>query len=249
MHRIRTRFTHDIVAEVMIPTRPSKKVLILCDGLPTVPSKKMVMEFWAKKGYVVIHPRYRGTWESSGRLFEHSPEKDILDILDELNEHKKIINVWDKKEYSIEPKVFHIFGTSFGGTVALLLSRDPRVAKAVAISPVVDWRVDSKQESLDWMERAIREAFGEGYRYTHADWQKLQTGVFFNPAAHRDYGGAKLFIIHAKDDQIIPLKTVNQFIKRHQPHHWLLARGGHLSLSYTTKPQWCKKIKKFLNSR
>ena len=66
----RTRFKHQIVAEFLPPTRPRKKqkVIILCDGMPSMPRKQALMEFLAAKGYWVFYPRYRGSWESGGQF-------------------------------------------------------------------------------------------------------------------------------------------------------------------------------------
>jgi integrase len=62
----RTRFKQQIVAEFLPPLRPRKtqKVIVLCDGMPSIPRKQPLMEFRAGKGFWVVYPRYRGAWES-----------------------------------------------------------------------------------------------------------------------------------------------------------------------------------------
>ncbi|HXA84776.1 MAG TPA: hypothetical protein VNZ47_06875, partial [Candidatus Dormibacteraeota bacterium] len=82
----RTRFKKEIVAEFLPPIRPLKrqKVIILCDGMPSMPGKQQLMAFLAAKGYWVFYPRYRGSWESGGKFLQQSPHKDILDVIDEL---------------------------------------------------------------------------------------------------------------------------------------------------------------------
>jgi esterase/lipase len=82
----RTRFKQQIVAEFVPPARPqgTQQVIILCDGMPSIPHKQPLMEFLAGKGFWVLYPRYRGAWESGGQFLEKSPHEDILDILDEL---------------------------------------------------------------------------------------------------------------------------------------------------------------------
>ena len=82
----RTRFRNDIVAEFLPPTRQGKrhKVIILCDGMPSIPSKEPLVEFLSKKGYWVFYPRWRGAWESGGQFLQKSPEQDILDVISEL---------------------------------------------------------------------------------------------------------------------------------------------------------------------
>src|ERR1035437_8100126 len=82
----RTRFKEQIVAEFLLPSQPRKKqkLIILCDGMPSIPRKQPFSEFLAAKGFWVIYPRYRGAWESGGEFLAKSPHEDILDVLDEL---------------------------------------------------------------------------------------------------------------------------------------------------------------------
>jgi hypothetical protein len=82
----RTRFKNDIVAEFLPPIRQGKrhKVIILCDGMPSIPTKQQLVEFLSKKGYWVFYPRWRGAWESGGQFLQRSPHLDILDVIGEL---------------------------------------------------------------------------------------------------------------------------------------------------------------------
>src|SRR5260370_31639610 len=82
----RTRFRQQILAEFLPPTRERKtqKVVILCDGMPSIPRKQSLAEFLAGKGFWVIYPRYRGAWESGGEFLEGAPHEDLLDILHDL---------------------------------------------------------------------------------------------------------------------------------------------------------------------
>jgi dipeptidyl aminopeptidase/acylaminoacyl peptidase len=248
MHTLRARFKKDIVAEFLPPRgRDTRKVIIFAGGMPTVPSKGSVLEFFSKKGYWVFFPRYRGSWESAGSFLKLSPERDIVDVIDQLP--RGFISLWDGKKYKIKPRALYIFGSSFGGPAALLASRDPRVTKVVTASAVVDWRADSKIEPLDWLGTFTKEAFGEGYRFRDRDWKKLKTGKFYNPASHaREIDGKKVFMIHAKDDDLVLPRPVQKFAKETGAKLLMLKRGGHLGLSVCTRHAIYKKIKKFLNS-
>src|ERR1700690_1536481 len=88
MQMLRTRFARDIVAEFLPPARRGKKqrVIILCDGMPSIPRKQPLAEFLARKGYWVFYPRYRGAWESGGEFLRRSPHLDILDVVDGLQD-------------------------------------------------------------------------------------------------------------------------------------------------------------------
>jgi len=160
----RTRFKNEIVAEFLPPTRPRKKqrLIILCDGMPSIPRKQPLSEFLAGKGFWVIYPRYRGAWESGGKFLAKSPHEDILDVLDELP--KELEEIGFGQRFRLAPDQVFVIGGSFGGAAAILLSLDQRVRRVVANCPVVDWTI------LDVAERAetskpnyadyIRQAFG-----------------------------------------------------------------------------------------
>src|SRR3989344_5587418 len=104
----RTRFKKDIVTEFLPPSRPSNRVIIFCKGMQGLPRFPEVLKFWSKKGFWVFFPRYRGTWESGGEFLKDSPEKDILDVIDELP--KGFTDLWSGKEFKIKPTELYLFG-------------------------------------------------------------------------------------------------------------------------------------------
>lgn len=242
----RTRFKQDIVAEFLFPRTPSTKVIIFCDGMPSLPSKKQLMTYWAKKGYWVIHPRYRGTWESGGEFLQDSPEKDILNVVDELSQG--LTSLWDGVHYALDPKEIYLIGGSFGGAAAILASRDPRITKVVVVSPVVDWTAPSPEEPLHTFGITVQQCFGYGYRFTQANWNKLLSGNFYNPVRHTgEIDGQKLMIIHAADDMIVTSKEVVAFAEKTKSTIHLLKRGGHLSSRMLTRWPWSRRVKKFFS--
>ncbi len=247
MPTLRTRFKKEIVAEFLVPKKHSDKVIIFCDGMPGVPNKRALLEFFVKKGYWVFHPRYRGTWESGGEFLQKSPHQDILDIIDELP--KGFTSIWERVRYRVVPKKIFIIGGSFGGATALLASKDPRITKVLAISPVVDWQFPSKDEPLDQFFETVKNAFGEAYRMKQKNWNKLKTGTFYNPINHiKELDKNKIMIIHATDDTVVGSKSVEKFVKKVGCQFLLQKRGGHLSTKIILQKKYYKKIKLFLNS-
>ena len=245
MHTLKTRFKKEIIAEFLPPKKKSDKVIILCSGMPSVPAKADLMDFFSKKGYWVFYPRYRGSWESSGQFLKISPHKDIIDVIDGLPKGFK--DAWSGKIYKVRPSKLYLFGGSFGGPAAILASLNPRVTKVVAISPIIDWRVKSKTEPHEWFGKFLKNAFGESIRFAWKDWLKLKTGKFYNPmAVANKINGEKIFIIHAKDDETVNYKPVKKFAEKTNSQLLLLKSGGHLSLSTVMKPIFYKRIKKFL---
>jgi len=249
----RTRFKKEIVAEFLPPVRQRKKqrVIILCDGMPSVPAKQPLAEFLARKGYWVFYPRWRGAWESEGKFLEKSPAEDISDVITGLEKGRIRENAFGQ-EFNLSPDSIFVIGGSFGGAAAILSSLDRRVKKVIANCPVVDWSILHEEQEKETSNKSypayIREAFGNGYRLSDKNWNKLLRGDFYNPARHiEELTPSKVMIFHAKDDPYIPWKQVEEFARRAGIRLNLLARGGHLSTSGTVERYW-PWIKRFFDS-
>jgi dipeptidyl aminopeptidase/acylaminoacyl peptidase len=239
----RTRLKKEIVCEFLPPARSGKKqkVIVLCDGMPSIPRKQSLAEFLAKKGYWVFYPRYRGAWESDGEFLKKSPHLDILDVIDELP--KGVREVTYGKQFSLRPDEIFVIGGSFGGAAAVLASLDPRVNRAIANCPVVDWRVLKASETAETSNPSyaayIREAWGRAYPLTDRNWKKLDGGRFYNPAHHiAEIDPTKVMMFHAKDDPYIPYRSVVRFADQTGIKLNLLKRGGHLSTDATVRRYW-----------
>jgi len=239
----RTRFKNDMVAEFLPPSRQGKreKVIILCDGMPSMPSKQPLVEFLSKKGFWVFYPRWRDAWESGGQFLQKSPDADILDVIGELPNGVRELAFG--QQFTLCPDEVFVIGGSFGGAAAILASLDKRIKKVVVNCPVVDWGIldeeREKETSNPSYPAYIREAFGNGYRLSDKNWNKLRGGKFFNPMHHVDeIDGSKVMMFHAKDDPYIPWKTVDRFAKQVGAKLTLLSRGGHLSTSNIVQRYW-----------
>ena len=249
-YALRTRFGRDIVAEFLVPARKTarERVIILCDGMPTLPSKGSLLEFFARKGYWVFHPRYRGTWESGGSFLARPCDEDIRIVMDGLV--RGFREAWNGKKFRLRNPEITLVASSFGGATALLASRDSRVRRVIAFSPVVDWTSESKAEPMSFLKRFTAEGFGQAYRGHPGIWAKLKSGKYFNPvreAARID--GRKLLLFHARDDDSVLWRPVRQFSERTGATLVLSKRGGHMGLSMAARPGHWKRIAKFLRMK
>ncbi len=246
MQILRTKFKKEIIAEFLAPIKSSNKVIILCGGMPSYPGRRNeLLEFLAKKGYWVFLPRYRGSWESGGSFLKISPHQDVIDIINELP--RGFRDLWSNKKYKIKNPEIYLIGSSFGGPAVILASKDKRVKKVVAFSPVIDWREESKIETVSSLSKFTRIAFGNGYRFINKNWNKLKSGKFYNPINEaKSINGKKIFIIHAKDDEVVYSKPSEKFAKLTGCKFILLKTGGHLSSSNLMALKFWKKIKLFL---
>jgi pimeloyl-ACP methyl ester carboxylesterase len=239
----RTRFKQQIVAEFLPPARSRKndRVIILCDGMPSIPRKQSLVEFLSQKGYWVFYPRWRGAWESDGQFLHKPPDQDIRDVIDELP--NGITESAFRKRFKVAPDQIFVIGGSFGGAAAILASLDPRVTRVIANCPVVNWNILAKEQKKETSNPGyaayIREAFGKAYRLSDRNWNKLRSGEFFNPAHHvKELTGSKIMMFHAKDDPYIPWRSVSRFAREAGIRLKLLSRGGHLSTEYVVRRYW-----------
>jgi pimeloyl-ACP methyl ester carboxylesterase len=246
---LRTRFGRDIVTEFLPPRRPSRDVVILCTGMPNIPKHHAYLEKFSQAGYWAFHPHYRGTWESDGQFLRRSPHEDIRDVMDGLSRGWETFTLDRAQKFRLNPRRIILIAGSFGGPAALLNSRDPRVKKVVALSPVVDWRVMGKREPLGKLKLYVRAAFGQGYRFADSDWAKLQKGNFYNPTTNQEAIDAKkVLLIHAKDDDTVPAWTVRAFAKETSSRLVMLSQGGHFSTHGLLDPKLWLKIRRFIRS-
>jgi len=249
----RTRFKNEIVAEFLPPARARKKarVIILCDGMPSIPRKQGLCEFLAAKGFWVVYPRYRGAWESDGQFLRRSPHLDILDVVGELP--KGLVEIAFRKQFALMPDEIFVIGGSFGGAAAILASLDARVNKVVANCPVTDWgildRADEMETSNPNYAAYIREAFGNAYRLSDTDWEKLRSGNFYNPWARRaEIEAEKVLLFHAMDDPHVPYAGSVRFAEETGVRLKSVRRGGHLSTEWVVRKYW-DGIKRFFDSK
>jgi len=218
--------------------------------MPSIPRKQPLAEFLSGKGYWVFYPRYRGAWESGGEFLERSPHFDILDVISGLT--KEFRELAFGRRFRISVDELFVIGGSFGGAAAILSSLDPRVKKVVANCPVVDWgilpREQKKETSNPSYAAYIREAFGNGYRLSDRNWNKLRSGRFYSPLYHaREVTASKVMMFHAQDDPVIPYQSVRKFARLTGVRLKLLRRGGHLSTDLIVRKYWTA-IREFFES-
>ncbi len=252
MNIFRTKFKGEIVAEFVMPKKPSNKVLILCGGMPGYPEKsryESLFDIYTKKGFWIFVPRYRGSWESGGLMFKKSPHKDIQDVIDELE--TGFVELWAGQKYVIKNPEIVLVGGSFGGPAVLLNSKDSRVKKVIAFSPVLDWREEKNTiEPIPKLAQFVSDAFACGYRIARNGWQKIEEGKLYNPATEQEkIDGSKCLIIHAKDDEVVSAKPLESFVKAVGPKLILVAKGGHMGSRYLVEKRFSKKCSDFLKSK
>jgi pimeloyl-ACP methyl ester carboxylesterase len=156
------------------------------------------------------------------------------------------------RRFRLSPDQIFVIGGSFGGTAAILASLDPRVSRVIANCPVVDWNILDRSEKIETRKENyaeyIRAAFGNGYRLSDANWEKMRSGMFYSPWHHRaEITASKVVMFHAKDDPHVPYEGSVRFAKHPGVTLKSLERGGHISTDYIVRKYWIR-IKKFFDS-
>lgn len=243
----RTRFANGIVSEYSRPTRSSNKALILLSGLPSTPNKPGLLEYYTRRGYWCFLPRLRGTWESSGKFLEESPEEDYKLVISGVQ--NSFIDSYSGEIINSKIKQIDIIGGSFGGTAAVLLSRLKSVRKAVALAPVIDWSVEGSDEPHEEFTKYLKMGFGMAYRGSTKRLKQLFAGDFYNPVDQTGFDRKKLLLIQSMDDKVVPPISIIDFANQHKLDLKLWKKGGHLGLSDANKGKNRALINKFLNIR
>jgi pimeloyl-ACP methyl ester carboxylesterase len=225
----------NIIFEFTIPIGKQKGVVILLDGMPSVPKLKDLLETLSANGYVALHPRYSGTWESPGTFLVQPPVKDIENLITHLSKKRVLVEAYAHKEFRVTTQNLILVGTSFGGAVALCASSSPAVKKVVALSPVTNWKTytgSGTKAALAFLKKFLREGYGEGYRFTDAGWKKFASGKLFNaPKGLAKNITRKTTIVYDQSDTTTPPQYIEEYARAENISLKPVTNTGHISFS------------------
>lgn len=237
---------NEIIFEFTPPQKYSQGIIIICDGLPSVPNRKELMIMLANNGFVSIFPRYKGTWESNGEFLKETPVKDIEEVLQVIKK-REITELYFNRKIKLPNKPVHLLGSSFGASVALALSGNKNISKIVALSAIVDFKEHNKtknEEDLVWVGEFIRRAFGEGYRFNNKRWNEMIRGNLFNPPQNINQETANNILIgYGKLDSQVNYKKIEKYISNNKINQVIFElNGGHMTFSKLPQKIWDKII-------
>lgn len=226
---------NEIIFEFTPPQKSSCGIIVICEGLPSVPKRKELMVMLANNGFIVIFPRYKGTWESGGEFLKESPIKDIEEVLQVIKKGE-VVELHASKKIKFPNCPIHLLGSSFGASVALALAGDKHIAKIVALSAIVDFKKHNEtnnEEDLILVGEFIKRAFGEGYRFNDNRWREMANGNVFNPPQNINQETANNILIgYGKLDSKVNYKKIETYISDNKIKNVILEpNGGHLTFS------------------
>jgi|SRR3989344_3307627 len=231
-----------IVCEIAFPKKDKKKgrVVIILPGLPEYPRPKKIIENMARKGYYVIYPRYRGTFESEGEFLKESPAKDIGDLISSIKNGEEYEEIYGHKKFKIPVKKITIIATSFGGSVALdLINLNIKIDKIILGSPVTDYKNHGNrgvEQDLKNLKNFLLEGFSNLYRFNPSQFDKLIRGDIISFPAKTVGASFPIYLVHGKKDKTISFEKSEKFARDHSGIKFIsLDNVGHLSLSKLQK--------------
>lgn len=235
--------TDGIIFEFLPPENKAKGVIMICEGMPSVPKQKELLSLLAENGYFVIFPRYRGTWESGGQFLKESPAEDVRQII-KLIKSGKVAELYAGKELEVLQKPIFLLGSSFGGSVALVFANDNSIDKIVAFSPIINFKRHNdggNEQDLFWLGNFLHDAFGEAYRFQDEDFKRLIGGDLFNPPEEISPERAKkILILYDKSDREIDYKKIDAYAKKNSITTIGSENIGHLSFSKIPQETWLR---------
>jgi len=223
--------------DFVLPEKSNKKLVVLLPGLPEYPRPKDLMIKLARKGYLAVYPKYRGTFESDGSFLEKSPAHEVLEIINHLRDSDNLVELFAMKEMPIKFNEIIVLASSFGGSVGLHLSKlTNKVKRFVLIAPVIEFEShnrDGNEQDLKNLLQFIKKGYNFIYRLNESDYTKMLEGKII-PSALKDldkYSG-EITIIHCKDDFVVSLSNSVNFVEK-CPNAKLikLKNKGHFSIS------------------
>lgn len=160
-----------IFFEFLLQDRNADAVIILPE-FPSKNSYNRMISLFFERGYHVFVPRYRGSYQSSGKFLSKNPIEDMIMFIRNL-EKGKVKNLWDMKTQSFKTNKKILVGSSFSGAIALgLAAKHPVFSHIVLQAPIWDFAVhNSKGDEEDFSQivKYVQRAYKNCYRFEVID--------------------------------------------------------------------------------
>jgi len=143
----------------------------------------------------------------------------------------------DDKMYSTDN--VYIFGSSFGGGVALVLDDTPHLKKVCAVSPVVSY---SQVKGIETLGAYLQTNFPNGYRFRPEEWEKLIHDDLYCPLKDTKLPSYKIMIVAGKNDDQIMFSDLKQYAVDNGINNYLVEDTGHITPSRVSQDLFAKII-------
>lgn len=223
------------IFEFVVPTSSQKGIIMLLNGMPSVPRQTELLESLGRAGYLVVFPRYAGTWESPGVFLAQSPALEIERLCQHILTRRTLTESYAGKTFKVKSKKIVVVGASFGGSVALCLANSSVVKQIIALSPVVDWQTyagNKTKADMNHHKVFLKKGFGEAYRFKNSGWKKFSSGELFNAPQRLSRNAAKrITIVYDKADTVTAPGPIQSYAKKVGIASKSVKGVGHISFS------------------
>ena len=217
----------DIVAESYYRENNNGKAVVFCAGIPGISSYPDIAERYAAAGYIFIHPKYVGSWESYGGFSVEGCKKTIIDFVAALRQ-KQVKTIFGDIFNVVANKIY-LLGHSFGGSVALSAGAELEDVGIIALAPVIDYKKQGNgeylEEKMDCLGNFILAGFENVYRgFDQESWNTfcisgagLNANEYIDKLKSRD-----ILLIHGRSDTSVNFNRSKEFVNE------LKAQGGRI---------------------
>ena len=213
-------FIDNINCLFTIPEVSNGNIIINCSGLPGQPENYELFSYFTQQGFICIHPKYEGTWESYGKFLEKSPVEDIIKVIDYVSEKRSLKSAYDSSTINLNFKNIFLFGSSFGASVALVAhAKTSSITGVVAIAPVTNFVTqgggEDEEQDLTNLGTFLREGYGRAYDFELDNWQKLLEGeIDINPVNYKEELSSKcILLLHGENDKTVSIQKTKDFFE------------------------------------
>lgn len=206
MEHVLRAYAGDIFFYFKVHEEP-KPAIIYLSGFPSNGSYDDKINLLYEKGYNVFVPLYRGSFQSNGSFLERNPVRDLEEFYDYISKGKAI-ELYNEKEINFKNTCTYLYGSSYGGSMALGLAAVRSIDKIVLSGPVWSWDSHSeKEEDLQQLIGFVKRAFKHLYRLDTEDLQgRLREFEELKPAFYKDKINAELLVFHDTEDKVVNYK-------------------------------------------
>jgi alpha-beta hydrolase superfamily lysophospholipase len=235
-----------------VPENPNGKLIINCSGLPSQPENKDLLAFFTEHGFICIHPKYEGTWESYGEFLDHSPADDITKVIDQVSKERALKSAYDGAMIPLPFNEIILFGSSLGASAALVAgAKSEHVHSIIALAPVIDLARQGKDEveeqDLTHLGKFLQDGFGKAYNFKLENWEKLLSGkIDVNPQMYtKELSNKRITLVHGELDKTVSIAKTKKFfdeLKSDKKRFISIPDAGHLTFARLKETKFMKEI-------
>jgi len=238
-----------IFFEYVLQDRIADAVVIL-PGFPSRNDHNDLIESFFEKGFHVFVPKYRGSYQSSGKFLLKNPVDDLIMFAENMD--KGIAkSLWDnsKQHFKINKKI--LVGSSFGGAIALgLAAKSGKFSHLILASPIWDFRKHNEnwdEQNLQQVLEYVTRAYENCYRINFDDFLKRMKKF---KELYPEFYLSKLqkmpvLVMHDPNDKIVAFKHTKNILPKFANATYIEHYLGH-GLSDSLINAYWKDIDKFI---